>query len=459
MISPQKDADAIQQKWEDKMLREIKREDHRKVGEYHLADLLPFIKDGVEHIADDGFTKCFQKNEAEPWNWNVYLYPAWLVGAFVRWCILLPIRMTSLVIVSGILSSCLVGSTYLPVPKESKNWLKQRIIVLMAQAWLMAFSGVVKYHGSRPKVKPNQVYVANHTCLLDILVFLGLSPFALVGQGHQGLVGWFQRVVLDCLGSIWFERWEAKDRKKAHDRIVATIKSKDAVPLLLFPEGTCVNNEYVVQFKKGAFELGATIIPVAVKYNKLFSDAFWNSRKESFLMYVVRLMTNWALVVDVYFLEPTTQQPGETAIEFAERVKSSIAERGGLENTQYNGYMKYLRPSQKVIGYRQKRTSRSLLRLLPETPAISRKHIHSSRPPSGGGDSTSSEDSQASSNTRLGEPPAVDLAPTANLRPTNLPSNPVWKSPAASHEPNKHVTIVDDNLRRRPTAIAGGHQD
>jgi glycerol-3-phosphate O-acyltransferase 3/4 len=30
--------------------------------------------------------------------------------------------------------------------------------------------------------------------------------------------------------------------------------------------GTCVNNECVVQFKKGAFEMGATICPIAIKY-------------------------------------------------------------------------------------------------------------------------------------------------------------------------------------------------
>jgi len=30
--------------------------------------------------------------------------------------------------------------------------------------------------------------------------------------------------------------------------------------------GTCVNNEYVVQFKKGAFEMGAVVCPIAIKY-------------------------------------------------------------------------------------------------------------------------------------------------------------------------------------------------
>ncbi|PRQ38513.1 putative glycerol-3-phosphate 1-O-acyltransferase [Rosa chinensis] len=83
----------------------------------------------------------------------------------------------------------------------------------------------------------------------------------------------------------------------------------DNNPLLIFPEGTCVNNHYTVMFKKdiyvlnlfllrsswslsfdltfsficlyveGAFELGCSVFPVAIKYNKIFVDAFWNSRK------------------------------------------------------------------------------------------------------------------------------------------------------------------------------------
>jgi glycerol-3-phosphate O-acyltransferase 3/4 len=37
-------------------------------------------------------------------------------------------------------------------------------------------------------------------------------------------------------------------------------------PLLIFPEGVCVNNEYCVMFKQGAFSLGAEICPIAIKY-------------------------------------------------------------------------------------------------------------------------------------------------------------------------------------------------
>ena len=43
------------------------------------------------------------------------------------------------------------------------------------------------------------------------------------------------------------------------------------------------------------------------------------------------LMTSWAVVCDVYFLEPQTQQPGESAQEFAERVQKLIAKKANLK--------------------------------------------------------------------------------------------------------------------------------
>ncbi|KAF5198854.1 Glycerol-3-phosphate acyltransferase 3-like [Thalictrum thalictroides] len=57
------------------------------------------------------------------------------------------------------------------------------------------------------------------------------------------------------------------------------VQGADNNPLLIFPEGTCVNNHYTVMFKKGAIELGCTVCPIAIKYNKIFVDAFWNNRQ------------------------------------------------------------------------------------------------------------------------------------------------------------------------------------
>ncbi len=56
--------------------------------------------------------------------------------------------------------------------------------------------------------------------------------------------------------------------------------------------------------------LTPAVCPIAIKYNKIFVDAFWNSRRQSFTQHLLKLMTSWAVVCDVYFLEPQRQRPG-----------------------------------------------------------------------------------------------------------------------------------------------------
>ena len=240
---------------------------------------------------------------------------------------------------------------------------------------------------------------------------------------------------------------QVKDRKIVGERMKAHVAAADTTPLLIFPEGTCVNNEYCVMFKRGAFDLDATVCPIAIKYNKIFVDAFWNSRRQSFTAHLVglllvvclsiwarhnvvvtsrhssvmnatpsivtlgvtagtmytllccncpwyidictlhsvkgrqgvathlrekvafvteaqlygtclsestsdgvqlKLMTSWAVVCDVYFLEPQTKGSDETAQQFAERVQKLIAQRANLHIAPWDGYLKYYNLGDKV---------------------------------------------------------------------------------------------------------------
>ena len=48
-------------------------------------------------------------------------------------------------------------------------------------------------------------------------------------------------------------------------RLLEHVEDPNKLPILIFPEGTCINNTSVMQFKKGTFEVGGTIYPVAIK--------------------------------------------------------------------------------------------------------------------------------------------------------------------------------------------------
>ena len=52
-------------------------------------------------------------------------------------------------------------------------------------------------------------------------------------------------------------------------------------------------------------------------------------------------MSSWAIVCNVWFLEPQKQMPGESAIQFTERVKLMICNKAKITPVPWDGYYKY----------------------------------------------------------------------------------------------------------------------
>ncbi|KAK9755640.1 hypothetical protein RND81_01G040300 [Saponaria officinalis] len=210
-------------------------------------------------------------------------------------------------------------------------------------------------------MRSKQVFVANHTSMIDFVVLEQMTAFAVIMQKQRGWVGLLQTTILESVGCIWFNRSEEKDRVIVAKKLREHVHGSDNSPLLIFPEGTCVNNEYIIMFKNGVFELGCAVCPVAIKYNRIFADAYWNSRNHSFTMHLLQLMASWAVVCDVWYLEPQTLRPGETSIQFAERVRDMIAQRAGLKIVPWDGLLKYSRPSPRLTERKQKSFAESIL--------------------------------------------------------------------------------------------------
>ncbi|RYG52894.1 hypothetical protein EON67_00090, partial [archaeon] len=234
---------------------------------------LGLLRQGGMALMDDSFTRCFKTQKRVPWNWNVYLWPAWLVGVALRYVVLFPLRVLCLMCGAMFFIFSILGAKTLGLVMDVKP-LERWLIQMLASAFVVSWSSVIRIHGIRPTPRPGQpagVFVANHSSMIDFLVLLQSHTYAVVGQMHPGWVGYTQKMVLGALHCIWFNRGEANDRKVVAERLRAHSHdvAKAPYPLLVFPEGTCVNNEYVVQFKKGVFELGVPINPIAIKYNKV----------------------------------------------------------------------------------------------------------------------------------------------------------------------------------------------
>jgi glycerol-3-phosphate O-acyltransferase 3/4 len=52
------------------------------------------------------------------------------------------------------------------------------------------------------------------------------------------------------------------------------------------------------------------------------------------------LMTSWAIVCKITYLPPMRRNENESAVDFAARVKSAIAEAGGFVNLPWDGQVK-----------------------------------------------------------------------------------------------------------------------
>ncbi|XP_067263788.1 glycerol-3-phosphate acyltransferase 3-like isoform X2 [Chanodichthys erythropterus] len=311
-------------------------------GDFTLSDVLYFTRKGIESIVEDDVTQRFTSEELVSWNLltrtnynfqyiSLRLTVLWVVGVVVRYSILLPLRV--------------------------KGWLSELVHVMCYRICARGLSATIHYHNKQNRPKRGGICVANHTSPIDVVILANDGCYAMVGQVHGGLMGVVQRAMERSCPHIWFERAEMRDRHLVTQRLKDHINDKTKLPILIFPEGTCINNTSVMMFKKGSFEIGGTIYPVAIKYDPQFGDAFWNSSKYSMVSYLLRMMTSWAIVCNVWYLPPMTQKEGEDAVQFANRVKSTIAQQGGLVDLAWDGGLKRAKVKDSLKEQQQKKYS------------------------------------------------------------------------------------------------------
>lgn len=317
--------------------------------EFDMSDCLDYIHAGMEAIIEDEVTQRFVAEELKSWNLltrtnrhyefiSVRLTITWIIGFFVRYFFLLP----------GRVFICFLGVVWLTLCTALVGCLNEgpvkRAVYEKVSIWCFNFlscslSSVVTFH-NKENIPKCGICVANHTTPIDVMILHCDNAYALIGQRHGGFLGIIQRALARASAHIWFERSEVKDRETVAKRLKQHVDDPDKLPILIFPEGTCINNTSVMQFKKGSFEVGSVVYPVAIKYDPRFTDAFWNSSRHSMIQYLYMMMSSWALVCDVWYLPPMNRRSDETAIDFANRVKAVIAKQGGLIDLAWDGALK-----------------------------------------------------------------------------------------------------------------------
>lgn len=288
------------------------------VHEFELEDIFEFAVKGIQAVVDDEVTKRFSAEELQTWNlltrtnknYHIVSYKLlllWSIGWLIRFCVLFPMRL----IIFGI------GMLYLLVtvaivgmfPEGPfKKWVYIHTSVTSFRILSRSLSSIIYYHDKQYKPQSSSLCVANHTSPLDVLILHADNGYALVGQLHKGFLGLVEGTLVQASSHCFFERFELRDRSAVTKRMREHILDGQKLPILIFPEGTCINNSAVMMFKKGSFEVADVVYPVAIKYDPIFCDAYWDSSKYGYFTYLMRMMTSWAIVCDVWYMKPMTRR-------------------------------------------------------------------------------------------------------------------------------------------------------
>ncbi|KAL0265560.1 UNVERIFIED_CONTAM: hypothetical protein PYX00_011272 [Menopon gallinae] len=266
-----------------------------------LHDAVDFVAFGIKALHKDDFTKCFKPIHANELDGSGVFY---VFSLLIRYTVVLPLRIALLLVCS---LAFLLG--FLSALAAQSEDCMQRVFLFYIRVFTLIFGVNIKHHGTKRHLAEPHVFVANHTSFLDFIVL----------SSHK--------------------RSDRSDRAK----VLAMVRDhveRNRAPMLIFPEGTCVNNKYTVLFQKGAFELDAAVCPVAIRYKKKLLDPYWNTSKHTFFVHLLYLMSRWKLDVDVYWMDPVRRMPGESAADFASRVKEMISAKAGLRSVLWNGYFK-----------------------------------------------------------------------------------------------------------------------
>ncbi|CAA7039378.1 unnamed protein product [Microthlaspi erraticum] len=178
------------------------------------------------------------------------------------------------------------------------------------------------------------VIVSNHVSYLDILYHMSASFPSFVAKRSVGklpLVG----LISKCLGCVFVQR-EAKspDFKgvsgTVNERVREAHKNKSAPTIMLFPEGTTTNGDYLLTFKTGAFLAGTPVLPVILKYPYERFSAAWDTISGArHIVFLLCQFVNHLEVVRLPVYYPTQEEKDDPKL-YASNVRRLMATEGNL---------------------------------------------------------------------------------------------------------------------------------
>ena len=173
--------------------------------------------------------------------------------------------------------------------------------------------------------------LSNHVSFFDTLVMSYLLPMRYVSKAE--VRRWpFIGTIAAATGTMFVDRENKSKRADVRQQIIKSLKRTQYPPIVVFPEGTRNQQEDLLPFRYGIFEIavetGAPYLLCAIHYEE--SGAMtWQSRNESLTTTILRIVLRdpsrvWLLPLQVVQPRPD-DDPQRLAADAREQVAAAVS--------------------------------------------------------------------------------------------------------------------------------------
>lgn len=184
----------------------------------------------------------------------------------------------------------------------------------------------------------NFLIISNHLSYLDILITSSVLPSCFVTSVDLG-ESKFLGTICELGGALFVERRHRGMIEQDTRNLAETLK--DGFNLVLYPEGTSMNGEKVMPFKKSllmsAVQAQKNILPICIKYLEIDGEPLSVENRDRVCWYgdlpfgghAASLMKTKSLKVELQFLDVIKVTPESTRHELAEKAQAAITQAYG----------------------------------------------------------------------------------------------------------------------------------
>jgi len=186
---------------------------------------------------------------------------------------------------------------------------------------------------SEERERPGAI-VSNHVSYIDILYHMSSFFPSFVAKRSVAklpLVG----LISKCLGCVYVQRESKSSDFKGvsgvvTERIKEAHQNKSAPMMMLFPEGTTTNGDYLLPFKTGAFLPKAPVLPVILRYPyRRFSPAWDSISGVRHVIFLLCQFVNHLEVIQLPIYHPSEQEKDDPKL-YANNLRRLMASEGNL---------------------------------------------------------------------------------------------------------------------------------